>query len=73
MMFFREVIVIKTIYYYGQDGDVVSDEIKRTFKLGTQEMEYSDRLRKDVFNVVGFIFDKEKILVIFPKHFMNDP
>ncbi len=65
------MIIIETVYYYGQDGEIVSDEIKRIFKLGTQEMEYSDNLRKDVFNVVGFVFQKEKILVIFPKHFME--
>lgn len=62
---------IKTLYYYGQDGEVVSDEIRSTFKLGTQEMEYSDRLKRDVFNVVGFVFQNEKILVVFPKHYMK--
>ena len=34
-------------------------------------MKYSDELHRDVFNIVGFVFQKEKILVIFPKHFME--
>lgn len=49
----------------------MSSDIKRTFDLGTQEMEYSDQLRCDVFNVVGFVFCDKKTLVIFPKHYME--
>lgn len=34
-------------------------------------MEYSEKRKGDVFNVVGFIFSKDKILVIFPKHYKD--
>ena len=50
---------------------MVSDEIRSTFKLGTQEMEYSEPLKRDVFNIVGFVFQNEKVLVVFPKHYIT--
>lgn len=65
------MIIIEAVYYYGQDGEIVSEELINTFGLGTPEMEYSDKNRANVFNVVGFLFYRDKILVIFPKHFMD--
>lgn len=59
-------------YYYGQDGMIVSDELINLFNLGTKEIRYSDTFRKNVFDVVGFIFCEEKVLVIFPKKYYEE-
>ncbi|WP_410496834.1 hypothetical protein QTL86_06515 [Cellulosilyticum sp. ST5] len=59
-------------YYYGQDGMIVSEELIMLFDLGTKEMRYSSTLRKNVFDIVGFIFREEKILVVFPKNYYEE-
>lgn len=58
-------------YYYGQDGEIVDPYIKRIFSLGTQDMEYSEEKKADIYNVVGFVYYQEKILTIFPKHYFD--
>ncbi|MEY8390291.1 LlaJI family restriction endonuclease [Lachnospiraceae bacterium] len=60
---------IDTLYYYGQDGEAVPRDIETMFQLGTQEMEYSDKLKANVFRIVGFIFRERKMLAVFPKHY----
>jgi len=57
------------IYYYGQDGEVVDDSIIKLFGLSTKEVRYSDRLGVNIFDIVGFIYKDNKILVVFPKHY----
>lgn len=60
------------IYYYGQDGTVVDDELTRIFGLGTKEIRYSDKLRKNVFDMVGFVFKNDMTLVVFPKNYYEN-
>ena len=56
-------------YYYGQDGLPVEKELIAMFNLSSKEYRYSDTLKKDIFDFVGFVFRKNKILVVFPKHY----
>lgn len=56
-------------YYYGQDGEIADQNIIKIFGLGTRELRHSDKLDADVFDVVGFVYKDNKILVIFPKHY----
>ena len=56
-------------YYYGMDREVVDKEISTLFNLTTKEITYSKRKKSDVFNFVGCIFDKDRALVVFPKHY----
>lgn len=58
-----------SIYYYGQDGFPVTKELITIFDLSSKEYKYSDALKKDVFDFVGFVFRDNKILVVFPKHY----
>ncbi len=60
---------MSAIYYYGQDGEVADKKLINIFGLGTRELRHSDKLDNDVFDVVGFVFKDNKILVIFPKHY----
>ena len=60
------------IYYYGQDGTVVDDELTRIFGLGTKEIRYSYKLRKNVFDMVGFVFKNNMTLVVFPKNYYGN-
>lgn len=58
-------------YYYGIDREVVDKEISVLFNLTTKEMVYSKRKKADVYNFVGCIFDKDNVLVVFPKHYAD--
>lgn len=60
---------MSTMYYYGQDGEIATFNIINTFGLGTKELRHSDKMNADVFDVVGFIFRDNKILVVFPKNY----
>lgn len=62
---------MSTIYYYGQDGEIVDNNLIKLFELSTKEIRYSDKLDANVFDIVGFIYKENKILVIFPKHYYN--
>lgn len=59
------------IYYYGQDGIIVDDELIEIFGLGTKEIKYSDKIGKNVFDMVGFVFRNNKTLVVFPKNYYD--
>ncbi len=63
--------IIKTKYYYAQDGEYASDEIKRIFELDEEELIRNDEEKKSRFKIVGFIFKNQNVLVIFPKHFYD--
>lgn len=60
---------MSSTYYYGQDGLPVTTEIITIFDLSSKEYRYSDKLQKDIFDFVGFVFRRDKILVVFPKHY----
>ncbi len=60
---------MSSVYYYGQDGLPVTDELINLFGLGSKEYRYSDKLEKNVFDFVGFVFREGKTLVVFPKHY----
>lgn len=58
-----------TVYYYGQDGEVADKNIINLFGLGTGELRHSDKLAADLFDIVGFVYKDDKLLVVFPKHY----
>lgn len=60
---------MSAIYYYGQDGEIVDAGIIQLFELSTKEIRYSDKLDANVFDIVGFVYKENKILVVFPKHY----
>ena len=62
---------MSAVYYYGQDGEIAEENLIRLFGLGTKEIRYSDRLDANVFDVVGFVYRDEKILVVFPKNYYS--
>lgn len=62
---------MSAIYYYGQDGEIVDDGLIKMFGLSTKEIRYSDKVDANVFDIVGFVYKENKILVIFPKHYYD--
>lgn len=60
---------MSTIYFYGQDGEIAVQNLIKLFGLGTSELRHSDKLNADVFDMVGFIYKDNKILVVFPKNY----
>lgn len=57
------------MYFYGQDGEIADQNLIKLFELGTSELRHSDKLNADVFDIVGFIYNNNKILVVFPKNY----
>jgi len=55
----------------GQDGAQIGQEANK-FPLLPNEKKYSKRLKENVFDFVGFVIDKEKLLAVFPKHFFKE-
>lgn len=53
------------------DGDKAPDIIKSNFNLGFKELRYSKEEKAIVFDFVGFLFNENDTLVVFPKHFMK--
>lgn len=62
---------MSAIYYYGQDGEIADDGLIKMFGLGTKEIRYSDKVDANVFDIVGFVYKENKILVVFPKHYYD--
>ena len=62
---------MSAIYYYGQDGEIADQRLINIFRLGTGELRHSGKLDADVFNVVGFLYKDNMILVVFPKHYYD--
>lgn len=60
---------MSSIYYYGQDGLPVTDELINLFGLESKEYRYSDKFEKNIFDFVGFVFREGRTLVVFPKHY----
>lgn len=56
---------------FGQDGDIIKKEIAKQFPLLPSDMKYSKSKKENIFDFVGFVINKEKILVVFPKHFCD--
>jgi len=62
---------MSAVYYYGQDGEIVDSEIKRIFELDEKDLRWSEAVNASVYDVVGFVFRENNILVIFPKHYYS--
>ena len=56
--------------YYKTECEVVSDY--GDVKLDKNDTRYSLVKDSDVFNFVGFIFENDKLLSVFPKHFFDN-
>lgn len=63
---------MNAVYYYGQDGEVVDDKIKKLFELDEKELRWSSSHGTSVYSVVGFVFKENNILVVFPKHYYTN-
>lgn len=59
-------------YYYGQDGEIVDNQIKHLFELDEKELRWSNEKNASVYGIVGFVFKEDKTLVVFPKHYYNE-
>ena len=57
------------VYYYGQDGEKVDAAIKSLFNLDEKELRWSTEMNASVYDFVGFVFNGNNILVVFPKHY----
>lgn len=56
----------------GQDGTEITGEATK-IKIANGDKRYVKRnLKNYVFDFVGFVIEKEKILAVFPKHFFDD-
>ncbi len=55
----------------GQDGAVIGTDANY-FPLLPSDKRYSKKLKKDVFDFVGFVIYKEKMLAVFPKHYFDE-
>ena len=58
-------------FIVGQDGSKIGQEAKK-FSLLPNEKKYSKKIKNDIFDFVGFVIDKEKVLTVFPKHFFKE-
>ena len=61
-----------TEYIFGQDGQVVEDYIINEFKLNFKEKEFIYEEDNLIYDFVGFVYKNDKILVVFPKHYMDN-
>ncbi|MBR0427797.1 MAG: LlaJI family restriction endonuclease [Clostridia bacterium] len=55
-------------FIYGKDGG----EIHYDIELKNSDKRYDKKNEKEVYDFVGFIIQKDKILTVFPKYFFND-
>lgn len=62
----------ESVYVYGQDGEVVTENIINQFALKQSDFKYLKQEKKEVFDFVGFIFKDGKLLTVFPKHFFDE-
>ena len=51
---------MSSIYYYGQDGTPVTDELIKLFDLGPKEYRYSDCQGKNIFDFVFNMISAKK-------------
>lgn len=58
-------------YVFGQDGQVIDENILKEFELNIKEKEYAYSDGSLIYDFVGFVYKNDKILVVFPKHY-ND-
>ena len=65
------MVEINSIYKYGQDGEIVSEEIIQLFNLSERDVIYDKRRNVYKFDFVGFVFKGENILSVFPKHYYS--
>ncbi len=54
-----------------QDGDIIEAEANY-FPLLPSDKRYSKKLKKELFDFVGFVIYKEKMLAVFPKHYFEE-
>lgn len=60
------------MYVYGVDGECIEQSILDYFKLSSNDVRYDKKINRYRFDFVGFVFSKEKILVVFPKNYYED-
>lgn len=54
----------------GQDGSIINNEAT-FFPLLPSDKRYSKKDKQEIFDFVGFVIYKEKMLAVFPKHFYD--
>ena len=59
-----------TRFFYGQDGSPVSAEVEKEFSFAFDDgdLRFSRKLDKKIFDFVGMTVDRDKQLIVFPKH-----
>lgn len=57
--------------FYGQDGEIIKDEIIKNFTLSRGDTRYKKEDRIELFDFVGFILNEKKMLAVFPKHYFS--
>lgn len=57
---------------YGQDGEIIPEEIMKCFELAPDDYKYDKKNKCYTYDFVGFVFKNEKILAVFPKHFFSN-
>lgn len=55
----------------GQDGEIITNDAS-TFSLKQSDKRYSKKEDNELFDFVGFIIEKEKLLTVYPKHFYEN-
>ncbi len=66
------VIEINSVYVYGVDGEYIEQNIIDFFELSSNDFKYDKKTNRYRYDFVGFVFKKEKILTVFPKHFYEN-
>ncbi len=59
-------------FVYGQDGDYIPKEIMSFFELTPDDYRYDKDKKYYIYDFVGFVFRKGKILAVFPKHYFEE-
>ena len=56
---------------FGQDGDIITEDAN-IFPLTPADKRYSRLHKKEVYDFVGFVLYKNKLLTVLPKHFYEN-
>lgn len=55
-------------YYFGQEGDIIDENILSIFTLSNLDYRYNRELNVNIFDFVGVIIEDNNQLIVFPKH-----
>ncbi|WP_282668211.1 LlaJI family restriction endonuclease [Lactococcus cremoris] len=59
-------------FYFGQDGELISEEIQKSIKLSYKDFRKNKKSNGILFDFVGILIQEDKQLIVFPKHMYSE-